>query len=49
MDNAAYSFAFQMENGSRYCIAFYDFKADKELINLKEYLIEMAIAEEIGK
>ena len=46
VDNAAYSFAFQLENGIP-ILPFYDFKADKELIHLKEYLIEMARAEDI--
>ena len=46
VDNAAYSFAFQLENGVP-ILPFYDFKADRELIYLKDYLIEMATTEDL--
>lgn len=46
VDNAAYSFAFQLENGIP-ILPFYDFKADRELLYLKDYLIELAQAENI--
>ena len=46
VDNAAYSFAFQLENGIP-ILPYYDFKADRELLSLKDYLIELAQAENI--
>ena len=46
VDNAAYSFAFQLENGIP-ILPFYDFKADRELLHLKDYLIELAQTENI--
>ena len=46
VDNAAYSFAFQLENGIP-ILPYYDFKADRELLYLKDYLIELSQAENI--
>lgn len=37
VDNAAYSFAFQMDNGIP-ILPFYDFKSDNELLTLTNYL-----------
>ena len=46
VDNAAYSFAFQLNNGIP-ILPYYDFKADKELLHLKEYLKELAEVDDI--
>lgn len=46
VDNAAYSFAFQIGNGIP-ILPFYDFKADKELLYLTEYLKTIADVEDI--
>ena len=41
MDNATYSFGFQIDNGIP-IIPFYDSKKDDELISLAEYLRKLA-------
>lgn len=46
VDNAAYSFAFQIENGIP-ILPFYDFKADRELVSLQEYLKKLTEVEDI--
>ena len=46
VDNAAYSFAFQVDNGIP-ILPFYDFKADKELLSLQDYLKKLANVEDI--
>ena len=40
VDNASYSFAFQRDNGIP-ILPYYDFKGDKELLSLVEYLKEI--------
>lgn len=46
VDNAAYSFAFQIGNGIP-ILPFYDFKADRELIYLTDYLKTISEVEDI--
>ena len=46
VDNAAYSFAFQMDNGVP-ILPYYNDKTDKELIRLTEYLVGLADCENL--
>lgn len=46
VDNATYSFGFQIDNGIP-IIPFYDSKKDEELLSLAEYLRQLALESDV--